>query len=92
MGTHVEEGAGGGGAWPDEVGGAGGTKRGTGEGRRNGKEREWTLSVWVGGLVALCGWVWVSVGRCEWVHKHANRNQSTFKPGGALIGSRIPHY
>ena len=25
-------------------------------------------------------------------HQHANRNQILFKPGGVLIGSRIPHF
>ena len=41
----------------DGRGEAGGTERGTGEGIRNGKEREWMVFVWVRGLVGLCGWV-----------------------------------
>ena len=53
MGTYVEEGAGGGGAWPDEVGGTYGNTRVVGGGKRMGKiERG---PVWVGVLVGPCG-------------------------------------
>ena len=46
-------------AWLGEAGGA---ERSTWEGMGNGKKREWMGSVWVVGLVGLCGWVWMGVG------------------------------
>ena len=48
-------------AWLGEAGGA---ERGTWEGTGNGEKREWRGSVWVVGLVGLCGWVWMCVGGC----------------------------
>ena len=48
-------------AWLGEAGGA---ERGTWEGTGNGEKREWRGSVWVVGLVGLCGWVWMGVGGC----------------------------